>query len=72
MTILDVGTGPGVVPLAVADFYSRLDGAQATVYSLERSEEHIEAFTFLRDAVVPKGGRVSVKPPIKTDIRTYR
>jgi SAM-dependent methyltransferase len=70
MTILDAGTGPGVVPLAVADFYSRLDGAQATVYSLELSEEHIEAFTFLRDAVVPKGGRVSVKPPIKTDIRT--
>jgi hypothetical protein len=24
MTILDVGTGPGVVPLAIADFYSRL------------------------------------------------
>jgi len=69
ITILDVGTGPGVVPLAIADFYSRLDGAQAAVWSLERSEEHIEAFTFLRNAVVPKGGRVSLKPPIKTDIR---
>jgi SAM-dependent methyltransferase len=70
MTILDAGTGPGVVPLAVADFYSRLDGAQATVYSLELSEEHIEACSILSDDVVPKGGRVSVKPPIKTDIRT--
>jgi len=24
MNILDIGTGPGVVPLAIADFYSRL------------------------------------------------
>ena len=70
MTILDVGTGPGVVPLAIADFYSRLDDAQATIYSLERSEEHIEAFTYLLDAVVPRGGRVSIKSPIKTDIRS--
>ncbi len=70
MTILDVGTGPGVVPLAIADFYTRLDDADATVYSVERSDEHIEAFTYLRDAVVPRGGRVSVKSPIKTDIRS--
>ena len=70
MTILDVGTGPGVVPFAVADFYSRLDDAEATIYSIERSEEHIEAFTYLRDAVVPKGGRVSIKSPVKTDIRS--
>jgi SAM-dependent methyltransferase len=70
MTILDVGSGPGVVPLAIADFYSRLDDAQATIYSIERSEEHIEAFTYLRDTLVPKGGRVSIKPPIKTDIRS--
>ena len=68
MTILDVGTGPGVVPLAIADFWSRLDSAQASVYSVERSEEHIEAFLYLRDAVVPRGGKVSVKPPVKADI----
>jgi len=69
MTILDVGSGPGVVPLATADFYSRLDDAHATIWSLEKSEEHIEAFTSLRNAFVPRGGRVSVKPPVKTDIR---
>lgn len=69
MTILDVGTGPGVVPLAIADFFSRLDGATASVYSLERSEEHVEAFLNLRDAFVPRGGAVSVKPPMKADIR---
>jgi hypothetical protein len=68
MTILDIGTGPGVVPFAVADFWSRLDGAKADVYSIERSDEHIEAFLYLRDRFVPKGGKVSVKPPVKADI----
>jgi len=68
MNILDVGTGPGVVPLAIADFYTRLDDARATIWSLERSEEHIEAFIGLRNAFVPRGGRVSIKPPVKADI----
>jgi len=70
MTILDIGTGPGVVPLAIADFFSRLEDAKATLYSIERSEEHIEAFTYLRDSFVPRGGRVSIKTPFKTDIRS--
>jgi hypothetical protein len=57
-----------VVPLAIADFWSRLGDAKADVYSVERSEEHIEAFLYLRDRFVPKGGKVSVKPPVKADI----
>jgi Mitochondrial small ribosomal subunit Rsm22 len=68
MTILDIGTGPGVVPFAIRDFLSRIDGAKADVYSVERSEEHIEAFLYLRDRFVPKGGNISVKPPVKADI----
>jgi SAM-dependent methyltransferase len=68
MTILDIGTGPGVVPFAIADFWSRLDGLKADVWSVERSEEHIEAFLYLRDRFVPKGGKVSVKPPVMADI----
>jgi len=71
MTILDIGTGPGVVPLAVADFWSRLEEARAVVYSIERSEEHIEAFMFLREQVTKKGGHAGVKPPIKGDITTF-
>ena len=58
MDILDIGTGPGVVPLAIADFYSGLmTHARPSVNSLERSEEHIEAFTYLRNACVPPGGQ---------------
>jgi hypothetical protein len=70
MTVLDAGTGPGVVPLAIADFYSRLDGATATVYSVERSEENIEAFMYLREQCTQKGAHVSIKPPIKADLTT--
>jgi SAM-dependent methyltransferase len=68
MTVLDAGTGPGVVPLAIADFWSRLETATATVYSIERSEEHIEAFLSLREQCTKKGERVSIKPPIKADL----
>ncbi len=68
MTILDAGTGPGVVPLAIADFWSRLETAKADVYSIERSEEHIEAFMYLRDQCTKKGENASIKPPIKADI----
>lgn len=71
MTVLDAGTGPGVVPLAIADFWSRLNTATATVYSIERSEEHIEAFLSLRDQCTKKGERVSIKPPIKADLVTF-
>jgi len=68
MTLLDAGTGPGVVPLAVADFWSRLDSAKATVYSIERSEEHIEAFMYLREHCTEKGANASLKPPIRADL----
>jgi len=71
MTILDIGTGPGVVPLAIADFWSRLVDARATVYSLERSEEHIEAFMHLREQFTRKGAHASIKPPVKADITTF-
>jgi hypothetical protein len=70
MTVLDAGTGPGVVPLAIADFYSRLDTATVTVYSVERSEEHIEAFMYLRDHCTKKDTNVRIKPPIRADLMT--
>ena len=69
MNVLDVGTGPGVVPLAIADFYSRLDHARAHVTSVERSDEHIEAFAFLTQEFSKKSPHVTIDPPIRADIR---
>ncbi|HVN74522.1 MAG TPA: methyltransferase domain-containing protein [Methanoregula sp.] len=68
MNILDVGTGPGVFPLATADFYARAGPGKAAVYSIERSEEHREAFLFLRERCTATGGAASLKPPIAMDI----
>jgi SAM-dependent methyltransferase len=68
MTILDVGAGPGVVPLAIADFYSRLDMATATIHAIERSDEHIEAFTYLTQQGGTPKTRATIEPPIKADI----
>jgi len=70
MAVLDVGTGPGVVPLAIADFFSRLDGAEATIYSIEQAEEHIEAFRFLRQAIFPVKGNTTLHTPVQADIRS--
>ena len=68
MNILDIGTGPGVFPLAVADFYAKACPGKAAVYSIERSEEHREAFLFLRERCTTKGAAASIKPPIAMDI----
>ncbi|WP_292423861.1 small ribosomal subunit Rsm22 family protein [Methanoregula sp.] len=68
MTILDLGTGPGVIPLAVADFWTCLDTARATVFPVERSKEHIEAFTHLVKSVATKDSLVTIKPALEADI----
>ncbi|KUG19468.1 MAG: small ribosomal subunit Rsm22 family protein [Methanomicrobiaceae archaeon] len=69
MRILDAGTGPGVVPLAVIDFLGRLDDGRAEIHAIERSEEHLEAYAALvPPAAAAAGGRVRVMPPIRADI----
>jgi len=68
MTILDLGTGPGVIPLALADFWGNLDTARATVYPVERSKEHIEAFSYLAKSVATKDSPVTIKPALEADI----
>lgn len=70
LTVLDVGTGPGVVPLAIADFCARAGGPFADIFSIERSEENVEAFRFLAGALVNKTGPVTVRPPLHADLRT--
>ena len=65
MTILDLGTGPGVIPLAIEDFWMCLDTARATVRSVERSKEHIEAFGDLARSIATKDTQVTIEPPGK-------
>ena len=70
MRVLDVGTGPGVVPLAVIDLLGRIGGGSAEVYAIERSEEHFEAYNALVPAAsAAQGDAVRVEKPIREDIR---
>ncbi|MDD4567967.1 Methyltransferase domain protein [Methanoculleus chikugoensis] len=69
MRILDLGTGPGVVPLAVIDLLGRLGSGSAEVYAVEQSEEHFEAYNALVPAAAAaRGNAVRVEKPIRADI----
>ncbi|NLM30081.1 MAG: hypothetical protein GX216_06590 [Methanomicrobiales archaeon] len=71
MRILDLGTGPGVVPLAVIDLLERTGAGTAEIYAVERSEEHFEAYNALVPAAAAaQGDAVRVERPIREDIRT--
>ncbi|WP_292366082.1 MULTISPECIES: small ribosomal subunit Rsm22 family protein [unclassified Methanoculleus] len=69
MRILDLGTGPGVVPLAVIDLFGRVRSGSAEIYAVERSEEHLEAYNALVPAAAAaRGNAVRVEKPIRADI----
>ncbi|MDD1653991.1 MAG: methyltransferase domain-containing protein [Methanomicrobiales archaeon] len=69
LRVLDVGTGPGVVPLALMEWYRRAGAGSLEVTSLEPSLEHREAFI----ALVPPSARgvpaVRVRDPLPLDLR---
>jgi SAM-dependent methyltransferase len=66
--ILDAGTGPGIVPLAVSGLFRKLPGLSAEIFSLERSEEFIEAYCHLVPEYAGKSGRITIHPPMKGDL----
>ncbi|MFA5295336.1 MAG: class I SAM-dependent methyltransferase [Methanoregulaceae archaeon] len=67
--ILDVGTGPGVVPLAIAACARRLSGFSAEIFSLERSDEFLEAYRFLLPRYLATEPAVTWYPPVQGDLR---
>lgn len=68
MRILDLGTGPGVFPLAIADYCGRIGGCTADIYSIEQSNEFIEAFKYLTGSGLPHGANITIHPPLQSDI----
>jgi len=70
LTILDAGTGPGVVPLAVIDFFSRLQqDYHLEIHAIEQADEQSEAFLHIVPAFRGDNDRVSLHPVIRADIR---
>jgi len=70
MKVLDIGTGPGTVPLAVADFYKRLEGRKADIYCVELYDENIEAFNSLVPQYAPD--TITIHEPIRSDVRAIQ
>jgi len=68
MNVLDLGTGPGVIPLAIADFWKCVGRAKVNVWTLERSKEHIEAFEYLLKNTTKKNPGVTINSPAQADI----
>ncbi|WP_321420322.1 small ribosomal subunit Rsm22 family protein [uncultured Methanomethylovorans sp.] len=66
MKVLDVGTGPGTVPLAIADFYRRLEGHKADIYCIELYDENIEAFNSIVPQYAPDS--INLHEPIRSDV----
>ncbi|HOJ95493.1 MAG TPA: small ribosomal subunit Rsm22 family protein [Methanospirillum sp.] len=68
--VLDLGSGPGVVPLALIWFMKERKKGTLTIDALEQSEEFIEAFKYL----VPRfasDSPVTVHQIQQADIRTW-
>ncbi len=70
MTVLDVGSGPGVIPLALIDFFRRRGKGEATVHSIEIAEEQLEAYRYLVPSWAEAVPGVRVEPPMVADLTT--
>jgi 2-polyprenyl-3-methyl-5-hydroxy-6-metoxy-1,4-benzoquinol methylase len=68
MKILDVGSGPGVVPLSIVDIYKKLDGMDAKIFALELYDENIEAYMSLVPAYASAMQNIEAEKPFKADL----
>jgi Methyltransferase domain len=69
LRLLDVGSGPGVVPLALIEWYRQAGAGSLEITSIEPSPEHREAF----QALVPLFARgvagIRARDPLPRDIQ---
>ena len=72
LRVLDVGTGPGVVPLALTAWYREAGAGSLEVTPVEPSLEHREAFQALVPPFAKGMPGIRVKDPIPLDIREAR
>ncbi len=67
---VDLGTGPGVIPLALITLARYLPGFSAGVLAVEPSAEHREAFDYLVNGFTEPGDTVRVRSVLAADART--
>jgi SAM-dependent methyltransferase len=67
--ILDAGTGPGIVPLAITSLLQGLPGSSAEIFAIERSGEFIDAFCSLVPASTRLPCTVTIHRPVHGDLK---
>ena len=70
MNVLDIGSGPGTVSLAIAETWRRLSPGEVRVSSLERETENLEAYRSIVPAFVSGSPSVRVDDPVQGDLRS--
>lgn len=70
MRVLDIGSGPGTVPLGIIDSWSRLSPGEVRISALEQETENLEASEFLVPAFASGDPSVRIDEPIQADIRS--
>ena len=68
LIMLDIGTGPGVVPLATIDLWKQHQKGTLEILAVERSPEHQEAYTFLVNGYAAGDPRITIHPVISEDL----
>ncbi|MDD1665893.1 MAG: small ribosomal subunit Rsm22 family protein [Methanomicrobiales archaeon] len=68
MRVLDIGSGPGTVPLAIIDTWSRLSPGEVRISALERETENLEAFRSIVPAFASRTPSVRIDEPIQEDL----
>jgi hypothetical protein len=70
ISLLDLGSGPGTVPLAVIWYQKERKRGSLTIHAIEKSEEFLKAFNFLVPAFINKSSNIKLGVIKCADIRT--
>jgi SAM-dependent methyltransferase len=70
MRVLDIGSGPGTFPLAIADAWGRLAPGTVRISALEKETENLEAYRSLVPACAAGDPSVRIAEPLQDDLRS--
>ena len=68
MRVLDIGSGPGTVPLALTDAWGRLSPGEVHLFALEKETENLEAYRSLVPAFAEGNPAVHIEEPLQGDL----
>ncbi len=70
MRVLDIGSGPGTVPLALIHTWTRLSPGEVRITALERETENLEAFRSIVPPFASLAPSVRIDEPVQEDLMT--